>query len=58
MRKVFEQEFLILTIIALALYIKVSEFPVWFTEHSSILLIIYIISWAIYCALDSLNDER
>lgn len=56
MKKIFEQAFLILTIIALALYIKVSEFPVWFTEHSNILCMVYIFSWFIYCMLD--NDDK
>lgn len=56
MKKVFEQAFLILTIIALALFVKVSEFPVWFTEHSNIVLIICLVSWFIYCMLD--NDGK
>ena len=56
MKKLFEQAFLILTIIALALFVKVSEFPVWFTEHSNIVLIICLVSWFIYCMLD--NDGK
>lgn len=56
MKKIFEQMFLILTIIALALFIKVSEFPVWFTEHSNILCMVYIFSWMMYCMLD--NDDK
>ena len=56
MKKVFEQSFLILTIIALALFIKVSEFPVWFTDHSTIVLIICLVSWTVYCMLD--NDAK
>ena len=52
MKKVFEQAFLILTIIALSIFVKVSEFPVWFTEHSNIVLIICLVSWFIYCMLD------
>ena len=56
MKKIFEQMFLILTIIALAIFVKVSEFPVWFTEHSTIVLIIYIVSWLVYCILD--NDDK
>ena len=56
MKKVFEQAFLILTVIALAIFVKVSEFPVWFTEHSNIVLIICFVSWFIYCILD--NDDK
>lgn len=56
MKKVFKQAFLILTIIALALFIKVSEFPAWFTEHSNIIIIIYVVSWTVYCMLD--NDDK
>lgn len=56
MKKIFEQMFLILTIIALALFIKVSEFPAWFTEHSNILCMVYIFSWMMYCILD--NDDK
>ena len=56
MKKAFEQMFLMLTIIALAIFVKVSEFPVWFTEHSTIVLIIYIVSWLVYCILD--NDGK
>lgn len=56
MKKAFEQMFLMLTIIALAIFVKVSEFPVWFTEHSTIVLIIYIVSWLVYCILD--NDDK
>ena len=57
MKKAFEQAFLILTIIALTIFIKVSEFPVWFTEHSNIVIIICLVSWFIYCILDN-NDKR
>ena len=57
MKKMFEQVFLILTIVALTLFIKVSEIPVWFTEHSNIVLMVYIFSWFIYCLLDN-NDKR
>ena len=57
MKKIFEQVFLILTIVALTLFIKVSEIPVWFTEHSNILCMVYIFSWFIYCLLDN-NDKR
>ena len=56
MKKLFEQMFLILTIIALAIFIKVSEFPVWFTEHSNIICMVYIFSWMMYCILD--NDDK
>lgn len=56
MKKAFEQMFLMLTIIALAIFVKVSEFPVWFTEHSTIVLIICLVSWFIYCMLD--NDDK
>lgn len=56
MKKMFEQVFLILTIIALAIFIKVSEFPEWFTDHSTILCMVYTFSWFIYCILD--NDDK
>ena len=56
MKKIFEQMFLILTITALAIFIKVSEFPVWFTEHSTIIFMICTFSWFIYCMLD--NDDK
>ena len=56
MKKLFEQAFLILTIIALAIFVKVSEFPVWFTENSTIVLIICLVSWTVYCMLD--NDDK
>lgn len=58
MKKSFKQSFLLLTIIALTLCVKISEIPVWFIEHYGIIFAVYIVCWLIYCVLDSSNDER